>query len=124
MTTIICEQIIHAQRAGASAVVVTDDTHTDNWFMAMSGSPENTQDVRIPAVFVSHETGERLWSKRLRLSSGKIRASVNATGHVFLRPRSIGVLETLGVYILVSMLLVGFSGICGVLFAFGVSWWV
>lgn len=103
-------------------MIVTDLERTEHWYMAMSGSPEQTAEIRIPAVFVSHETGERLWSKRLWPSSGRIRASINATGHVALRPRSIGVLETLGVYILVSMLLIGFSGLCGVLFAFAVSW--
>lgn len=113
-------QVLNAQDAGASAVVVTDTEETEEWHTTMSGSPEDTKGIRIPSVFVSRETGEHLWNKRIRPLSGKIRASVNATGHI--QPRPIGAVETLGIYILVSMLLIGFSGICGVLVALVVTW--
>lgn len=36
-------KVLHAQLAGASAVVVTDTPATDKWLMVMYGDPENTQ---------------------------------------------------------------------------------
>lgn len=114
----------NAQSAGASAVVVTDN-NTENTshktMTTMSGEPEYTRDVNIPSVLVTYTDGQRLWARRSRWSGGdRIVASVNAKGH--LRPPTIGALETLGVYILVSMILIGFSVICGVVVALAVSW--
>lgn len=90
--------------------------------MGMSGLAENTRGIEIPAVLVSRVTGERLWSKRFWMPPAKFKASINATGHVMLRPVRIGTLETISVYFLLSMLLLGFSGICGLLFALAFTW--
>lgn len=105
-------------------MVVTDTevVGKDKWHTIMTGVPENTKGIKIPSVFVSRSTGERLWSRRLWPWNVDIRASLNQTGHVELRPPPIGPLETLGVYLLVSMLLVGFSGLCGVLVALAITW--
>lgn len=113
-------QVLHAQAAGAAAVVVSDHEETGQRLMSMSGLPEKTQDIHIPSVFVSREAGERLWGKRLWPPSGRMFASVNATGH--LRPQRISALETLWVYVLVSMLLIVFSSMSAVLVALGLAW--
>lgn len=115
--------MLNAQSAGASAVVVTDN-NTENtshkMMTTMSGEPEYTRDVNIPSVLVTYTDGQRLWARRRWSGGDNIVASVNVEGH--LRPPTIGALETLGVYILVSMILIGFSVICGVVVALAVSW--
>lgn len=90
--------------------------------MIMYGAPESTDGIEIPAVLVSHATGERLWNSRSWLPSGRLRASVNATGHIMLQAQSVGTLEMLGIYVLLSVLLVAFSGACGLLFALMFTW--
>ncbi|CAM9125378.1 unnamed protein product [Ectocarpus sp. 13 AM-2016] len=119
------QKVLHAQLAGASAVVVTDTPATDKWLMVMYGDPENTQGIDIPAVLVSHATGERLWSNRSWLPSrqGRLRASVGAAGHIVMAARPVGALEMLGIYLLLSVLLLAFSGVCGLVFALGFTWY-
>lgn len=80
--------------------------------------------IEIPAVLVSHATGERLWSNRSWIPGrqGKLVASVGATGHIVLQPRPVGALEMLGIYLLLSVLLLAFSGVCGLLFALAFTW--
>ncbi|CBN76116.1 conserved unknown protein [Ectocarpus siliculosus] len=119
------QKVLHAQLAGASAVVVTDTPATDKWLMVMYGDPENTQGIDIPAVLVSHATGERLWSNRSWLPGrqGRLRASVGAAGHIVMAARPVGALEMLGIYLLLSVLLLAFSGVCGLVFALGFTWY-
>ena len=83
-----------------------------------------TQGIEIPAVLVSHATGERLWSNRSWIPGrpGRLKASVGATGHFVLQPRPVGALEMLGIYLLLSVLLLAFSGVCGLLFALAFTW--
>eukprot|EP00752_Nemacystus_decipiens_P014147 g12580.t1 len=119
------QKVLHAQEAGASAVVVTDTRVTDKWLMVMYGDPENAQGIEIPAVLVSHSTGERLWSNRSWIPGrqGKLKASVGAAGHIVLQTRPVGALEMLGIYLLLSVLLLAFSGVCGLLFALAFTWY-
>lgn len=117
------EKVLHAQEAGASAVVVTDTRILpENWWMIMYGEPESTKGIKIPAVLVSQEAGETLWNTRTWLGNGKIRVSINLRGHIVMQSPAIGALETLGIYILLLVLLLAFSGICGVVFALGITW--
>ena len=117
------EQVFNAQEAGASAVVVTDTRPIENWWMLMYGDAQQARSIEIPAVLISHEAGESLWNTRLSwLGNGKMRASINATGHVVLRTPTIGILETLGIYVLLAVLLLAFSGICGLAFALTFTW--
>lgn len=75
-------------------------------------------------MLVSHATGERLWSTKAFLPGwhGRLRASVGATGHIVMGPRPVGALEMLGIYLLLSVLLLAFSGVCGLLFALAFTW--
>lgn len=114
--------MLNAQEAGASAVVVTDTRSTDNWVVLMYGSPERAQAIEIPAVLVSHATGERLWNTRHWILGTRLRASLNATGNMYLQPQPVGALEMVGIYLLLSVLLLAFSGVCGLLFALAFSW--
>lgn len=115
---------MHAQEAGASAVVVADSKPRKNWSVIMRGTEENSQGIDIPAVLVSYETGGHLWSTRSWMPRRKLRASINAIGHIASRrPPPIGTtVEMLGIYLLLSVLLLAFSGVCGLLFALGLSW--
>lgn len=84
-----------------------------------------TQGIEIPAVLVSHATGDRLWSNRSWIpGNGRLRASVGAAGHIELDTRRAGALEMVGIYLLLSVLLMAFSGVCGLLFALALTWWV
>lgn len=115
--------MLHAQEAGASAVVVVDNKPRVLWYVSMRGTLESSQGIDIPAVLVSYETGEYLWSTRSWMPRRKVRASINAIGHIADRPPQIGTtLEMLGIYFLLSVLLLAFSGVCGLLFALGLSW--
>lgn len=93
------------------------------WNVVMRGTAESSQGIDIPAVLVSYETGEHLWSTRSWMPRRKFRASINAIGHIANRTPQIGTtLEMLGIYFLLSVLLLAFSGVCGLLFAIGLSW--
>ena len=117
------KQVLHAQEAGASAVIVVDDKPRVRWKVIMRGTSESSQGIDIPAVLVSYETGEYLWGTRWWMPRRKIRASITATGHIASLPPQIGsALEMLGIYFLLSVLLITFSGVCGLLFALGLSW--
>ncbi|CAM9504662.1 unnamed protein product [Scytosiphon promiscuus] len=119
------QKVLHAQEAGASAVVVTDTRATDQWLMVMYGDPENTQGIEIPSVLVSHATGERLWSNRSWIPGrqGKLRASVGASGHIVMTTRAMSPMEMVGIYLLLSVLLLAFSSICGLMFALAFTWY-
>lgn len=84
----------------------------------------HTQGIEIPSVLVSQATGERLWSNRSWIPGrqGKLRASVGASGHIVMAPRAMGVMEMVGVYLLLSVLLLAFSSICGLLFILAFTW--
>lgn len=115
---------MHAQEAGASAVVVADSKPRNSWNVIMRGTIDNSKGVEIPAILVSYETGGRLWSTRSWMPRRKLRASINAIGHIASRrPLPMGTtVEMLGIYFLLSVLLLAFSGACGLLFALGLSW--
>ncbi|CAM9910319.1 unnamed protein product [Ectocarpus fasciculatus] len=83
------------------------------------------QGIEIPAVLVSHATGERLWSNRSWIPGrqGRLRASVGAVGHIVMAARPVGALEMLGIYLLLSVLLLAFSGVCGLVFALAFTWY-
>lgn len=75
-------------------------------------------------MLVSHATGERLWSNRSWIPGrqGRLRASVGAAGHIVMAARPVGALEMLGIYLLLSVLLLAFSGVCGLAFALAFTW--
>ncbi len=99
----------------------------------MSGVEERASLVQIPAVFVSHSTGLGLRDAALALAAnadahnanngggGGVRVTLNDTGHVKPRAKQIGPVETLATYVVVSLVLLSFSGCCGLLLALGVT---
>lgn len=92
----------------------------------MSGMEDEVWKVRIPSVFVSHSTGMVLRNASLGLlaSDGKageeleeVLVTLNDTGHVRPKAKRIGPIETLATYVVVSLVLLSFSGCCGLLLA-------
>ncbi|EQC30052.1 hypothetical protein, variant 1 [Saprolegnia diclina VS20] len=70
-----------AQRANASGLIVMDDVDRDAWEVRMhSDDHDATQDIAIPAVFVSHATGREL-AAHVRASA--VVVSLNGTGEVY-----------------------------------------
>ena len=86
----------------------------------MSGVEERASLVSIPALFVSHATGQSLRDAS-RSTKGGARVTLNDTGHVRPRAKQIGPVETLATYVVVSLVLLSFSGCCGLLLALGVT---
>ncbi|CAM9980387.1 unnamed protein product, partial [Hapterophycus canaliculatus] len=81
--------------------------------------------IEIPSVLVSQATGERLWSNRSWIPGrqGRVRASLGASGHIVMGAPAMGVVEMLGIYTLLSVLLLAFSSICGLLFILAFTWY-
>ncbi|CAM9707991.1 unnamed protein product, partial [Choristocarpus tenellus] len=129
------QKVQNAQQAGASAVVVTDSNISevafDEWAITMSGSDEGTAGITIPSVFVSGKDGESLWAYSDGHAAwhgagsgqgGGITVTLNSTGRVPPHGRgSMGPLETLGVYLIVSFLLVTVSGLVGLIVAVSIT---
>jgi hypothetical protein len=89
------------------------------WGTIMSGVEDEVWKISIPSVFVSHATG-----LALRNSSEEYREvliSLNDTGHVKPKTKQIGPIETLATYVVVALVLLSFSGCCGLLLALCVT---
>ncbi|TFJ84636.1 hypothetical protein NSK_004101 [Nannochloropsis salina CCMP1776] len=125
------EKVWRAQQAEAAGVIVYDSAARERWGTIMSGVEEWTSRITIPSVFVSHSTGLSLRNavaQSERQSSGpgfegaaRVRVTLNDTGHVRAKTKQIGPIETLATYVVVSLVLLSFSGCCGLLLALCVT---
>jgi hypothetical protein len=100
--------VYHAQKAGASAVIVVDSDIQDRWAIIMFGLDIYTEKINIPSVFVSYVTGEALkrTATELSIKGGLLAITLNATGHVEIKSATErGALESIATYMLVGVLL-------------------
>lgn len=86
----------------------------------MSGMEEWVSRITIPSVFISHATGLALRNSSIATQGG-VMISLNDTGHVKPKTKQIGPIETLATYVVVSLVLLSFSGCCGLLLALCVT---
>jgi hypothetical protein len=80
----------------------------------MSGVEEWVSRIKIPSVFVSYASGMLLRNTSAS-SPVDLLISLNGTGHVKPKAKTIGPIETLATYVVVSLVLLSFSGCCGLL---------
>lgn len=97
------------------------------WGTIMSGVEDEVGRVVIPSVFVSHSTGLTLKNASQQAGGqegeevGVVLVTLNDTGHVKPKTKRIGPIETLATYVVVSLVLLSFSGCCGLLLALCVT---
>ncbi len=120
------EKVWRAQQAEAAAVIVYDSVDRERWGTIMSGVEEWASKISIPSVFVSYSTGLGLKNaatqqQKSSSSSASVLVTLNDTGHVKPKTKHIGPIETLATYVVVSLVLLSFSGCCGLLLALCVT---
>ena len=132
------EKIYRVQEREAVAAIVYDTADRERWGTIMSGVEEWAELITIPSVFVSYSTGLALKNAAMQGrnphhfngksgSSGgdgggaSVLVTLNDTGHVKPKTKQIGPIETLATYVVVSLVLLSFSGCCGLLLALCVT---
>lgn len=108
------DKIYRLQQSDAVAAVVYDNLDRERWGTIMSGVEEWVSRIKIPSVFVSYASGMLLRNTSAS-SPVDLLISLNGTGHVKPKAKTIGPIETLATYVVVSLVLLSFSGCCGLL---------